>query len=418
MKDFIHLHNHSDLSLLDGAQTINAVVNRAKELNMPAIALTEHGNMFSTIAFYKAAKKAGIKPIIGCEVYTTPDRFVKKAIGGKKGGYNHLILLAKDNEGYKNLVKLVSYGYTEGFYYKPRVDKELLRKYSKGLIALSGCVAGEPQQAAIKGNYEQAKEIALEYAEIFPDNYYLEVQNHDLPDEVIWRDAAKKISKETGIPRVATNDAHYAIQEHWEAHDVHICIGHQKEFDDPARMRYEPFNYWIKTQEEMEEIFPDDNEVFENTIKIADQCNVTFTFNEYFLPKFPLPEGYDSENAYLRELTYKGIEKRYDKITDKIKERIELELDVIKNMGFAGYFLITQDFVMWAKNNGIPVGPGRGSAAGSIVCYATQITDIDPLPFNLLFERFLNPERVSMPDIDIDFCDERRPLVIDYIKEK
>jgi len=418
MKKFIHLHNHSDLSLLDGAMSVENLVARAVELNMDSIALTEHGNMLSAIAFYKAAKAAGIKPIIGCEIYTTEDRFHKKSTQKGHGNYHHLILLAMNNNGYKNLVKIVSKGYTEGFYYKPRVDKKVLREYNEDLICLSGCIAGEPQQEIVKGNYDRAKEIVLEYADIFPERYYLEVQNHGLEDEKKWLAATKKLSAETGIPRVATNDAHYAKKEHWEAHDVHICIGMQKEYDDPGRLRYEPFNYWIKTQEEMEELFPDDPEVFDNTVAIAEQCNVSFTFDQYFLPKFTIPEKFENEDDYLRHLVYQGLEERYETITEEIKNRTDLELDVIKNMGFAGYFLIVQDFVIWAKDNDIPVGPGRGSAAGSIVCYATKITDIDPLPFDLLFERFLNPERVNMPDIDIDFDDERRPLVIDYIKRK
>ncbi len=418
MKKFIHLHNHSDLSLLDGAMSVDQLIERAVELNMDAIALTEHGNMLSTIAFYKAAQKAGIKPIIGCEIYTTEDRFVKKSSKKGHGNYNHLVLLAMSNKGYKNLVKIVSKGYTEGFYYKPRVDKSVLREFNEDLICLSGCVAGEPQQLSIAGNYEKAKASALEYAKIFPGRYYLEVQNHGLDDEVTWRKAARRISEETGIPRVATNDAHYAKKEHWEAHDVHICIGMQKEFDDPKRLRYEPFNYWLKSQEEMEELFPDDPEVLENTVAITEQCNVDFTFGKYHLPKFKIPDDFNNEDDYLRHLVFKGLEERYDKITDEVKGRTEHELQVIKDMGFAGYFLIVQDFVIWAKENDIPVGPGRGSAAGSIVCYATKITDIDPLPFDLLFERFLNPERVNMPDIDIDFDDEKRPRVIEYIKEK
>ncbi len=417
MKNFVHLHNHSDLSLLDGAMSVDQLIERTVELNMDAVALTEHGNMLSTIAFYKAAKDAGIKPIIGCEIYTAKDRFNKKAKKGERK-YHHLVLLAKTNKGYKNLIKIVSKGYTEGFYYKPRVDKEVLREYSDDLICLSGCIAGEAQQAAVAGDYEKAKAVAQEYAEIFPNNYYLEVQNHGLGDEAIWRKAAKRISEETGIPRVATNDAHYAKKEHWEAHDVHICIGMQKELEDENRMRYEPFNYWLKSQEEMEELFPDDDEVFENTVKIAEQCNVSFSFDDYFLPKFPIPDKFEDENDYLRHLVYKGLAERYEEITDEVRDRAEHELTVIKNMGFAGYFLIVQDFCIWAKDHDIPVGPGRGSAAGSIVCYATKITDVDPLPFDLLFERFLNPERVNMPDIDIDFDDEKRPRVIEYIKEK
>ncbi|MBN2279802.1 MAG: DNA polymerase III subunit alpha [Candidatus Marinimicrobia bacterium] len=418
MKKFIHLHNHSDLSLLDGAMSVQQLVDRAVELNMEAIALTEHGNMLSTIAFYKAAREAGIKPIIGCEVYITEDRKNRVSTQKGHGNYFHLILLAMSNKGYKNLVKIVSNGYTEGFYYKPRIDKEILRQYNEDLICLSGCIAGEPQQAIVEGNYEKAKALCLEYAEIFPDRYYLEIQNHNLDDEVKWRQAAIQISKETGIPRVATNDAHYAKQEHWEAHDVHICIGMQKEYDDPKRLRYEPYNYWLKTQEEMEELFPGDSEVIDNTVVIAERCNIDIVFGEYHLPKFQIPAPFENEDDYLRHLTYQGLDERFNVITDEIKDRTELELNVIKQMKFAGYFLIVQEFVNWAKDHDIPVGPGRGSAAGSLVCFAIKITDINPLPYDLLFERFLNPERVSMPDIDIDFDDERRQEVIDHIKEK
>jgi len=419
LPQFVHLHNHSDYSLLDGAQSVEAMVKRAKELGMPAIALTEHGNVFSIIEFFKTAKKYDIKPIFGCEVYVTDNRFERKtkAHGGR--GYNHMVLLAQNMEGYKNLTKLVSYGYLEGFYYKPRVDNELLRKYNKGLIATTACIQGKVQQTLLKEkSYDKAKQVALEYAEIFPDRFYLEVQNHGIEDEAIWREAAKKMSKETGIPRIVTNDAHYTYKEHWEAHDASICIGMVKDLDDPNRMRYD-HEYWLKTPEEMEELFPDDDEVFANTLKIADQCNVEFKFGKYHLPIFPIPEdeGVKDADEFLTKLVFKGLEKRYEKITDEIKERAEYELQVVKEMGFAGYFLIVQDFVHYAKNNKIPVGPGRGSAAGSIICYATEITDIDPLQFDLLFERFLNPERVSMPDIDIDFCDERRVEVIDHIKK-
>lgn len=419
MSKFIHLHNHSDFSLLDGAQSVEQVVKRAKELDMPAIALTEHGNLFSAIYFYNVAQKYDIKPIIGCELYIAEDRFKKKKHPHQKGlGYYHLVVLAKNMQGYKNIVKLTSFGYTEGFYYKPRVDKELLREYNEGIIALSACIHGEVQYKALHFDYEEGKNAALEYADIFPGRFYLEVQNHELDQEDRWREIAQKMSAETGLPRVATNDSHYAKQEHWEAHDAHLCIGMAKDMDDPNRIKYDPPRYWIRTQQEMEELFPDDPEVLENSVKIAEQCELEFEFDEYHLPEFPIPEdaGTEDPDEYLETLTWEGIGERYEEVTEEIKERVQHELGVIKDMGFAGYFLIVQDFVNYAKDQEIPVGPGRGSAAGSIVCYAIGITDVDPLRFDLIFERFLNPERVTMPDIDIDFCDRRRDRVIDYLR--
>ncbi len=421
MPEFVHLHNHSDYSLLDGAQTVESIVLRVKELGMTAVALTEHGNLFSAINFYTTAKKYGIKPIIGCEVYVAEkDRFDKKSKDHSGWGYNHFLLLVQNIKGYHNLIKLASLGYLEGFYYRPRVDKELLRKYNEGLIASTSCIKGEVQRAAVKGDYERAKKIASEYAEIFKGRFYLEVQNHGLKEESIWRNAAKRISQELGIPRIATNDSHYARKEHWEAHDAHFCLGIGKEVRDPDRLRYDPPEYWIKSQEEMAALFPGDDEVLKNTVKIAESCDLEIEIGKNYLPLFPIPESASERNPndYLAHLVENGIKSHYKNITDEIKERAEYELSVIKQMGFAGYFLIVQDFIHYAKDNGIPVGPGRGSVAGSLVAYALGITDIDPIKFNLIFERFLNPERISMPDIDIDFCDERRGEVIDYIKDK
>jgi len=421
MAMFVHLHNHSDYSLLDGAQTVDGLLTRVKELGMPAVALTEHGNMFSVVPFYTAAKKYGVKPIIGCEVYVAEkSRFNKKPKSQGGFGYHHLVLLAQNNQGYKNLIKLVSQGYLEGFYYRPRVDRELLVKYNEGLIATSACIQGKIQRLALKGDLDRAKETALDYGEIFKDRFYLEVQNHSLKEEERWYSISKKMAEETGLPRVATNDSHYARAEHWEAHDVHFCLGLGKELGDPDRLRYEPHDYWLKSYDEMCALFPGDAEVIENTVKIAEQCNVVLDIGKNFLPNFPLPEEKQNETAdeYLKELVYVGLQKRYTEITSEIKQRADYELGVIENMGFAGYFLIVQDFVHFAKNNDIPVGPGRGSAAGSIVAYALAITDIDPLKYTLIFERFLNPDRISMPDIDIDFCDEKRNRVIDYIKDK
>lgn len=421
MTDFVHLHNHSDYSLLDGAQTIEELLRRVKEMGMSAVALTEHGNMFSVVPFYTSAKKHGIKPIIGCEVYVAEkSRFDKKPKSQGGAGNHHLLLLVQNNQGYKNLIKLASLAYLEGYYYRPRVDRELLLKYNEGLIATSACIQGRIQQLALKGDYERAKEAALDYAEIFKGRFYLEVQNHSLKEEERWYAASKRIAAETGLPRVATNDAHYARAEHWEAHDVHFCLGLGKELSDPDRLRYEPHDYWLKSGDEMKALFPGDSEVIENTLKIAEQCNVRLDIGKNFLPKFPLPPDKQNQTAdeYLRELVYVGLKKRYDDVKTAIAERADYELSVIKKMGFAGYFLIVQDFVHFAKTNNIPVGPGRGSAAGSIVAYALEITDIDPLKYKLIFERFLNPDRISMPDIDIDFCDEKRNRVIDYIKEK
>ncbi|MBU1633511.1 DNA polymerase III subunit alpha, partial [bacterium] len=366
-------------------------------------------------------KKYGIKPIIGCEVYVAEkSRFNKKPKSQGGVGYHHLVLLAQNNQGYKNLIKLASQGYLEGFYYRPRVDRELLIKYNEGLIATSACIQGKIQRLALKGDLDRAKETALDYGEIFKDRFYLEVQNHSLKEEERWYSISKKLAEETGLPRVATNDSHYARAEHWEAHDVHFCLGLGKELSDPDRLRYEPHDYWLKSYDEMCALFPGDTEVIENTVKIAEQCNVKLDIGKNFLPNFPLPEEKRNETAdeYLKELVYGGLQKRYAEITPEINQRADYELGVIENMGFAGYFLIVQDFVHFAKDNDIPVGPGRGSAAGSIVAYALEITDIDPLKYTLIFERFLNPDRISMPDIDIDFCDEKRNRVIDYIKDK
>ena len=419
--EFVHLHNHSDYSLLDGAQRIDQLVNTIDDLNMDSVALTEHGNMFSVVPYYKHAKKAGIKPIIGCEIYVaTGSRFDKYQRSEGGWGNNHLILLAQNFDGYKNLMKLVTAGYLEGFYYRPRIDMELLREYSEGLICLSGCLKGEVPEKMLKGDYSGARDTAIEFSEIFEDRYYLEIQNHGIPEEEANIKNMKKLSEDLELPLVCTNDAHYSKKGHWEAHDIHICLGTGKERSDPKRLRYATPEFYFKTQDEMYHLFKEFPQAMENTRKIADSIDLTLPMGESHLPNFPIPESAstDDPDEYLRNLTNSGAENHYGELSPRIQKRIDHELNVIKNMGFAGYFLITADFVKYAKESMIPVGPGRGSAAGSIVSYALGITSIDPLKHDLLFERFLNPDRISMPDIDIDFCIERRGEVIDYIKDQ
>lgn len=416
-KDFIHLHVHTEYSLLDGFSRLDKLIDRAKELNMQAIAITDHGCMFGAIDFYKKAKKAGIKPVIGCEVYTAARGLRDKDPNYDKR-YGHLVLLAENMTGYKNLIKLVSTSYVEGFYYKPRVDIEELRKHSEGIIALSACLAGDVSNNILNRNYEEAKKFALLYREIFGENnFYLEIQDHHLPEQKEVNAGLVKLSKETGIPLVATNDLHYVNKEDSKTHDVLMCIQMGKTLNDPSRMKFGSDEFYLKSREEMEELFPYAIEALDNTVKIAERCNVEFDFNTYHLPKYDVPEGYTTE-SYLRELCFKGLEERYQNPTQEAIDRLNYEIDVISKMGYIEYFLITWDFINYAKENNIMVGPGRGSAAGSIVAYTLRITDIDPIKYSLLFERFLNPERVSMPDIDIDFCYERREEVIDYVKRK
>ena len=422
MSDFIHLHNHSDYSLLDAAQTVETMCNRVADLGMDSIAITEHGNLFSMIPFYKSAIDAGIKPIIGCEMYVAVNKHTDRQLvtleTGKRKNYYHLVLLAMNQQGYKNLLALTSIGYLNGFYYRPRIDKDLLEEFNEGLIATSACLAGEVTSYAASGNYEEAKKAALSYQKIFNKRFYIELQNHNLAEEKASHKILKKISKELNIPLIATNDCHYCLEEHSNAHDVLFCLGTGKDRDDINRLKYEPNQFYIKSTDEMFEIFKDIPEALENTLAIAEQCDVEIPLGNYHLPAYPLPNKETNPDKYLEKLCYEGLKKRYKNISEKIKSRLQYELSVIKKMGYAGYFLITQDFVNYAIKNNIPVGPGRGSAAGSIVAYCTGITNIDPLKYNLLFERFLNPERVTMPDIDIDFCIEGREHVIKYIKEK
>ena len=422
MSDFVHLHNHSDFSLLDAAQTIDIMCSRVSDLKMDSIAITEHGNLFSMIPFYKQAKKTGIKPIIGCEIYVAVNKHTDKkhimSSTGKKWGYHHLVLLAMNERGYKNLMALSSIGYLEGFYYRPRVDKELLKKYNEGLIATSACLAGEVTSYAAAGDYENAKLAALSYKEIFPERFYLELQDHQIPEEQNAHKILKKLSKELDIPLVATNDCHYCLKEHSDAHDVLFCLGTGKDRSDANRLRYQPEQFYIKSVDEMYKLFKDVPQALENTVRIAEQCQVDIPLGNYHLPKYPITNGQEDPNLHLRDLSLTGLQQKYTNVTPQMQDRLDYELKVIKKMGFAGYFLITQDFVNYAKNNNIPVGPGRGSAAGSLVSYCTGITDVDPMHYDLLFERFLNPDRITMPDIDIDFCIEGRENVIKYIKDK
>lgn len=413
---FVHLHVHSEYSLLDGACRIKDLVDKAKALGQNAIAITDHGAMYGAVDFYKYAKKEGIKPIIGCEVYTAARTLYDKT-AELDSDYGHLVLLAKDNEGYKNLIKLVSIGFTDGFYYKPRIDMNVLREYSKGIIALSACLAGDVPQKLVKDDYEGAKKKALEYLDIFgKENYFIELQNHGLEEQLKINPLLLKLAGEIGVETVVTNDVHYINKKDAEAQDVLMCIQMNKLVTDETRIKHETDNFYLKSEDEMKELFPKLTKSFENTQKIADLCNVEFDFSKRFLPEFPVPAGY-TPAEYLREKCSEGLKERYGENADA-KERLEYELGVIESMGFVDYFLIVWDVIKYAKDNDIPVGPGRGSAAGSIVSYCLKITDIDPIKYSLFFERFLNSERVSMPDIDMDFCYERRQEVLDYVTEK
>ena len=415
---FTHLHVHTEYSLLDGSSKIKELAVRAKELGMDSMAITDHGAMYGVIDFYRAAREAGIKPILGCEVYVAPgSRFDRENVHGEDR-YYHLVLLAENNEGYQNLMKIVSKGYVDGFYYKPRVDMEVLKTYHKGIIALSACLAGEVPRFLARGLYEEAKEAVLKYQEIFGrGNYFLELQDHGIPMQRQVNQGVIRLSRELDIPLAATNDCHYINAEDWEAHDILLCIQTGKKVADENRMRYEGGQYYVKSEEEMRELFSYIPEAIDNTAKIAERCNVEIEFGVTKLPRYEVPEGYDSW-GYLNHLCSEGFKERYPEDDGTLKERLEYELGVIKSMGYVDYFLIVWDFINFARSHGIAVGPGRGSAAGSIVSYCLKITNIDPIRYQLLFERFLNPERVSMPDIDVDFCYERRQEVIDYVVEK
>ncbi len=418
MPDFVHLHVHTEYSLLDGFCRIKQAVKRAAEMGQKALAITDHGVMYGAVEFYRAAHDAGIKPIIGCEVYVA-ERTRHDRVHEFDAASRHLVLLVKNETGYKNLIKLVSAGFTEGFYIKPRVDKELLREYSEGLVCLSACLAGEVQQLLAGGNYEGAKRAALEHLEIFGEgNYYLELQDHGIPEQAAVNRGLERISEETGIPLVCTNDAHYVTKEDAPLQDVLLCIQTGKTIDDPDRMKFATDEFYLKSGDEMAALFPHHPEALENTVKIAEMCNFDFEFGHYHLPNFELPEGETDAYEYLRKQCEAGFPKRYPNPTQEHRERLEYELGIIHRMGFVDYFLIVADFIGYAKRNGIPVGPGRGSGAASIVAYCLGITDIDPIKYDLYFERFLNPERVSMPDFDVDFCPNRRQEVIDYVVRK
>ncbi|NLP11401.1 DNA polymerase III subunit alpha [bacterium] len=421
MSSFVHLHNHSHYSLLDGACRIDDLVKTAQAFGMPALALTDHGNLHGAIEFYKKCQKAGVKPLVGCEVYVAPgNRKVRQSDGGGAGTSFHLVLLCKDLNGYKNLMKLVSAGYLEGFYYKPRIDKELLSAHHEGLVALSACLKGEVAWRLLHEGKEKAAAAVWEYQNLFGPDFYLEVQNHSLPEEDQARAGILQLAQEMGVGVVATNDIHYLKRDHAEAHDVLLCLQTGADIDDAHRMRYSSQELYFKSGEEMAALFPDRPDLLTTTLEVADKCDLKLSFDEFHLPQYTIPESDQpcTLDEYLQKQAEAGMRERYPQVTPALQARLSLELEVIKKMGYAGYFLITADFIGYARRMNIPVGPCRGSAAGSLVAYCLRITNIDPLRYDLLFERFLNPERVSMPDIDIDFCYERREEVIRYVKEK
>ena len=416
--EFAHLHVHTEYSLLDGSNKIHEYVARVKELGMNSAAITDHGVMFGCIDFYRAAKAAGIKPILGCEVYVAPGSRFDHEAGQTENRYYHLVLLAENNQGYQNLMKIVSKAFIDGFYYKPRVDLELLEEYHEGIIALSACLAGEVAKNLTRGFYEEAKKAALRYQEIFGEgNFFLEMQDHGIPEQQRVNQQLLRMHQETGIELVVTNDVHYTYDTDVEAHDILLCVQTGKRLQDEDRMRYEGGQYYVKSPEEMLKLFPYIPEALENTQKIADRCDVEIEFGVTKLPKFDVPAPYTSWE-YLNKLCYDGLKERYTENLDELGKRLEYELGVIQKMGYVDYFLIVWDFIRFARDHDIMVGPGRGSAAGSLVSYTLGITKLDPIKYDLLFERFLNPERVSMPDIDVDFCFERRQEVIDYVVEK
>ncbi len=416
--NFTHLHVHTEYSLLDGSNKINEYVSRVKELGMDSAAITDHGVMYGVIDFYRACKASGINPVLGCEVYVAPGSRFDREVGSGDDRYYHLVLLAENNQGYSNLMKIVSKGFVEGFYYKPRVDMELLEQYHEGIIALSACLAGEVARYLARGMYEDAKAAALRYQNIFGEgNFFLELQDHGIAEQQTVNQQLLRLHRETGIDLVATNDVHYTTAADADPHDILLCLQTGKKLTDENRMRYEGGQYYVKSPEEMAALFPYALEALENTWKIAQRCHVEIEFGVTKLPKYDVPQGYTSWE-YLNKLCFEGLERLYEPVTKELRQRLEYELSTIRNMGYVDYFLIVWDFIKYARDNDIMVGPGRGSAAGSLVAYTLGITQLDPIRYDLLFERFLNPERVSMPDIDVDFCFERRQEVIDYVVEK
>ena len=419
MTEFVHLHNHTEFSVLDGATRISDLVKHAVVNNMPAIAITDHGNMFGCAQMFLEAQKAGIKPILGMEAYVAPGSRFEKNASGMRNAYYHLLLFAKDDDGLQNLMRLSSFGYTDGFYYKPRIDKELLRQYGKGLIGSSACMKGEIPQAILKGKIDKCKLLIDEYKSFFDKgDFYLELMDHFIPEQKIINEELIKISREMGLPLIATNDAHYCTKNDAYAHDVLLCVQTGSVLSETRRMRFSTQEFYLKTPDEMAQLFSSVPEALNNTLEIAEKCNAKFDFSRRLLPHFVSPEDFSSNYDYLEYLCKKGLKQRYPNVDDTILKRLDYEITMIRNMGFVDYFLIVWDFINYAKGEDIPVGPGRGSAAGSIVAYLLGITDIDPLKYDLIFERFLNPERVSMPDIDIDFCYERRGEVINYVTRK
>ena len=416
--EFTHLHVHTEYSLLDGSNKIKEYVARVKELGMDSAAITDHGVMYGVIDFYRAARAEGINPILGCEVYVAPGSRFDREAGSGEDRYYHLVLLAENNQGYANLMKIVSKGFTEGFYYKPRVDLAVLKEYHEGIIALSACLAGEVARYLQRGMYEDAKAAALRYQDIFgKGNFFLELQDHGIPAQRLVNQELLRMHEETGIDLVTTNDVHYTRAEDADPHDILLCLQTNKKLADEDRMRYEGGQYYVKSPEEMAELFPYALEALENTHKIAQRCHVEIEFGVTKLPRFDVPDGLTSWE-YLNKLCFEGLEERYQPVTEELKARLNYELSTIKNMGYVDYFLIVWDFIKYARDHDIMVGPGRGSAAGSLVAYTLGITQLDPIRYDLLFERFLNPERVSMPDIDVDFCFERRQEVIEYVRRK
>jgi len=414
---FVHLHVHTEYSLLDGACRISSMMDRVKEMGQDAIAITDHGVMYGCIDFYKAAKAAGVKPIIGCEVYVSRRGMEDRQFGVDRDPH-HLVLLCKNRIGYENLCFLVSEGFTRGFYHKPRVDLELLEKYHEGLIATSACLAGGIPQRLLEEDYPAAVEYAQRLSQIFgKDNFYLELQDHGIEEQTFVNQGIMRIARETGLPMVVTNDAHYIRREDAKMQDVLLCIQTGKTIDEPKRMKFQTEEFYLKTEEELRQLFPNCDEAFENTVKIAERCNLEFVFNQYHLPSFPVPDGFTNE-SYFRKLCMDGFRERYTDPPASYLERLEYEIGVISRMGYVNYYLIVWDFIRFAKESGIPVGPGRGSGAASIVAYCMHITEVDPMKYALIFERFLNPERVSMPDFDTDFCQERRGEVIEYVMKK